>query len=60
MTKNRECGTKQKHTKKSAEDHYWSLIRNGAAKNLMVIYKCRFCGHWHIGHRKNRKRGRKR
>lgn len=57
MTKNRECGSKQRHsTKKEAEAHLWALVRKGTKPSAMSVYHCSHCGAWHIGHTKRRRR----
>lgn len=57
MTKNRECGTKQKHpTKADAEAHLWALVRAGTRRARMSVYHCTHCGSWHVGHTKRRRR----
>lgn len=57
MTKNRECGTKQKHpTKADAENHLWALVRAGTRRARMQVYRCTHCGNWHVGHTKRRRR----
>ncbi len=55
MTKARECGSKQKHaTKAKAEEHRWALVRSGSRPAALSIYKCKFCGSWHVGHSSRR------
>lgn len=47
----RQCSDKVKHEcEASAVEHVRELVvKDGAA---MSVYKCRWCGSWHVGHRK--------
>jgi len=58
----KECGNKAKHSKTKAKAHRWSLIKSrGAHPASVQIYKCSFCGYWHVGHPpKNQKPKKKR
>jgi len=61
MTRQREHGSqdhpKQAHdTRRAAQDHLFSLMRNkGARRRSLEVYRCRWCGKYHIGHRKRRR-----
>lgn len=46
-TKGRGCDRKRRHdTKERAQ-----LIRDtGVAPHRMVVYQCKFCSGWHVGH----------
>lgn len=56
-TQARTCDTKRRHdTKADALAHRAALIRGGASRLLMVVYRCRFCRGWHVGHRARRRR----
>lgn len=45
------CAGKQRHeTEAAARAHAASLYRKRGAQGLNV-YKCKFCGAWHVGHR---------
>lgn len=57
MSRARECGAKQRHaTKAKAEEHLWSLVRNGTRRARMAVYHCKHCGEWHVGHAKRGRR----
>lgn len=57
MSKQRECGSKQRHPSKAdAEGHLWSLVRAGTRRARMTVYRCGHCGQWHVGHTKRRRR----
>lgn len=44
------CGTKRQYTRrKDAKEHIKRLPDNDAMK----VYRCDFCGRFHVGHRKN-------
>lgn len=48
----RGCQGKQRHdTKDQARTHLERLIRNGAARQRLEVYKCKHCGAYHVGHR---------
>lgn len=61
VTKEREHGPadhpKQGHaTRKEAQDHLFNLVRGkGARRRSLEVYQCRWCGKYHIGHRKRRR-----
>jgi hypothetical protein len=56
MTKARECGEKvQYRTRRAAQEGMWLLKRQTLAIRLNV-YRCRFCGFWHYGHTRRRRR----
>lgn len=51
-TRARTCGRKQRHaTKAEAREQLEALVRKGANRNQHNVYKCRFCGCWHVGHK---------
>lgn len=51
-TKARACGTKQRHTTpRSAYRHLDALVRRGADRNSLNVYRCKRCGFLHVGHR---------
>lgn len=51
-SKRRSCGKKQRHeTRTQAAAHLAALIHAGAAPFTRQVYKCRWCGGWHVGHR---------
>lgn len=53
--KARRCDGKHAHkTRDKALAHKWSLVRSGAAKNQLDVYRCD-CGSWHVGHRPGRR-----
>lgn len=58
MTKARSCGRKQRHsTRADALAHMLSLVRDtGTPVGAMSVYRCPYCGHWHVGHRKHTRR----
>lgn len=48
----RGCQRKKAHeTKDQARAHLERLIRNGAARTALEIYRCKHCGSYHVGHR---------
>lgn len=48
----RSCLTKVKHdTRPGALQHMHYMIRMGASHGMLNVYKCGFCGFWHVGHR---------
>jgi hypothetical protein len=48
----RACRRKMRHeTKDEARTHLERLIRNGASRSRLEIYKCKFCDHYHVGHK---------
>jgi hypothetical protein len=49
----RSCAKKQRHpTRAAAEQQLSALIRKrGASPYYMHVYKCRYCGAYHVGHR---------
>jgi hypothetical protein len=51
-TKNRQCvGKKRNDTRQKAEAQMWRTIRRyGAAIRRLHVYRCDFCGGWHVGH----------
>jgi hypothetical protein len=54
-TKGRGCDGKQRHdTKAKALAQLRSLQRNYAARGI-VVYRCRHCDGWHVGHRSRRR-----
>lgn len=56
MTRNRECGEKvQYKTRREAEDGMWGYKRRTAAVR-MTVYRCDYCGFWHFGHARRRRR----
>jgi predicted restriction endonuclease len=61
MSKEREHGSpdrpKQRHeTHKEAEQQLWSLVRDtGARRHALTVYRCKFCGGYHVGHRRKRR-----
>lgn len=47
----RACSGKQRHpTEEAARAHVAALYHQRGALGLN-IYKCKFCGAWHVGHR---------
>lgn len=56
-TKARSCTGKATHESRTqALGHIHALARHGAAFTRYDAYRCRHCGAWHIGHRRNVKR----
>jgi hypothetical protein len=57
-TKGRSCTGKQRHaTDASARAHRRRLISEGADPDRITVYgPCRFCGCWHVGHIKWRRK----
>jgi len=50
--RNRACTGKQRHaSREQARDQLEALVRKGAPRGRLEVYKCRFCGCWHTGHR---------
>jgi hypothetical protein len=50
-TRGRACSGKKTHTKRSeAAAHRARLIALGAAAEGIRVYRCRHCGHFHVGH----------
>ena len=46
----RSCEGKQKHPDRwAAQAHRYKLEKTQGALGL-TIYRCRFCGQWHVGH----------
>jgi replication-associated recombination protein RarA len=53
-----ECGTKQRHPDQDAAlAHCARMLRNGAAR--LVVYRCKHCRAWHIGHRPRPRKNRR-
>lgn len=53
----RACDGKKAHdTRQGATDSMNILIGNGAAG--LRVYRCRFCGKWHVGHPTGTRRNR--
>lgn len=51
-TRARACAGKLAHgTRQDALAHLARLVRGGAAPWRLVIYRCRHCSRFHIGHR---------
>lgn len=51
-TRARVCGNKQSHPGRlAALQNMLGLRKRGANLALMSVYRCKFCGSWHIGHR---------
>lgn len=49
-TEARSCGTKPKHAdRQGAMYERYLLMKKGATR--LTVYKCRYCKHWHVGHR---------
>ena len=51
-TKNRMCVGKIRHAdKKAAEAAMWQMVRKGAARSSLNVYRCGHCGGgYHVGH----------
>ena len=51
-TKGRMCAGKFRHPdKKSAVAEMWRLVREGARRSALNVYRCRYCdGGYHVGH----------
>lgn len=51
-TKNRMCVGKVRHPdKKTAEDAMWQMVRMGARRSRLNVYRCNHCGGgYHVGH----------
>jgi hypothetical protein len=50
-TRGRSCDGKKAHpTREAALDHFYRLVRAGAAPAGLSVYRCRFCGSYHVGH----------
>ena len=48
----RSCESKRRHPdKKAARDQVVQLARAGTAYWRLVIYRCRYCDSFHVGHR---------
>lgn len=46
----RQCGSKRKHlTVSEAEEHAAHLMKKDG--EVMVVYLCRWCACYHVGHR---------
>lgn len=55
-TKNRGCNGKVRHeTRAEAKAHLWSMVRRGAFVLWLNVYRCKHCGHFHVGHRPGRR-----
>ncbi|MEV4837768.1 hypothetical protein AB0K05_24820 [Nonomuraea sp. NPDC049486] len=55
--RDRQCGNKRRHaSRRDALGHLFGLVRRGASKTMLGVYRCGVCGSWHVGHRKIRKR----
>lgn len=51
-TQARACEGKRRYdTKTSAQDHLAALTRKGATRARIQVYKCRYCGGYHVGHK---------
>jgi len=51
-TRARSCEGKCRHqTKEAARSELQTLVRKGANGGRLEVYKCRFCGAYHTGHR---------
>lgn len=51
-TRWKSCRRKTRHTtKEDARHHLEALIRDGAPRSQLEVYKCRFCRQYHVGHR---------
>lgn len=50
-TRGRACTGKKTHASRAgADEHRNRLIAAGAAPEGIRAYRCRHCGHWHVGH----------
>lgn len=54
MTKLRECGDKDQLTKREALDRVWYKRKQEFV--TLNSYKCKYCGWYHIGHPRRRRR----
>lgn len=43
------CFGKQQHKTKLAAEYVFDRM-NTKHSSILVIYKCKFCNYWHIGH----------
>lgn len=52
-TKLRSCGRKRRNpSEDAARRQLATLVRNrGAISGQYRVYKCDFCGFWHVGHK---------
>jgi hypothetical protein len=44
------------HSKQSALDHFHQMKRNGKEIYGLEVYRCQFCGFYHLGHRFNKRK----
>lgn len=52
----KQCGKKIRYvTQEEAKAAMGSMFRRCGYPGAMNIYHCKFCGGWHIGHRKGAK-----
>ena len=58
-TEKRACGDKNQYeSKQKAADVAAYLVREkGAVPERISIYRCDYCGWWHIGHKRTKYRG---
>lgn len=52
----RKCLRKRYLNQAEAEQMAYLARQRGGRDSKMAAYACPFCGKWHIGHRRNRKR----
>lgn len=45
------CVRKKKRTEIDARAYALTLIQRDAMHSNIKAYKCRYCGHWHVGHK---------
>lgn len=56
-SKARSCdGKRQYESRTAAEDAIWKLRRKKLSVMRMLAYQCKYCGKFHIGHKKFGKR----